>query len=168
MEAEEPAPIDGQPTEVQPVPAEPSGRQPTYWLRVHGYPGDLSTETVYYGDFGDLTAGQLPDDPKLHLQTGDVLVYYADGPGSLYGVATVTGDVEGPTSDPLRGNRWSVPIKREAIIRLVNKMPHAAGLQPPSGLHFLWLVRNFTYVRLPAEDGEYLVDAIKSRAGSKE
>ena len=150
------------------APTDAPGRQPTYWLRVHGYPSDLTREVVYYGDFGDLTTGRLPDDPKIHLEAGDVLVYYADGPGSLYGVATIEGDVEGPIPDPVRGQRWNVPIKRDALIRIVNKMPHAAGVEPPSGLHFLWMVRDFTYIRLPKADGEYLVASIKSRAGSKD
>ena len=35
----------------------------------------------------------------------------------------------------------------------------------PSGRHFLALVRDATYIRLPAEDGEYLVNQVKTRAG---
>jgi hypothetical protein len=139
-----------------------------YWLRVHGYPGDLTRETVYYGDFVDLMSGPLPEDPRAHLKAGDVLIYYADGPGSLYGVATVTGEVEGPLPDVRRGHIWEVPIKRDALIKAVNKMPHAVALEPPSGRHFLWFVRDYTYIKLPVPDGVYLVHAVKSRAGGKD
>ena len=106
---------------------------PHYWLRVHGYPGDLSSEAVYYNDFRDLVAGPLPGDPRQNLSVGDVIVYYADGPASLYGIATISAPIEGPAPDFRGGTRWTVPIKREAIIRVVNKAPHAAGLRPPSG-----------------------------------
>ena len=104
---------------------------PHYWLRVHGYPGDLSSEAVYYNDFRDLVAGPLPGDPLKNLSVGDVIVYYADGPASLYGIATISAPIEGPAPDFRGGTRWTVPIKREAIIRVVNKAPHAAGLRPP-------------------------------------
>jgi len=171
MQSESEAPsaqaVESESTAEATTTMEAPGREPTYWLRVHGYPSDLTREVVYHGDFGDLMTGRLPDDPS-HLEAGDVLVYYADGPGSLYGVATIEGDIEGPIVDPVRGQKWNVPIKREALIKVMNKMPHAAGIEPPSGLHFLWMVRDFTYIRLPKADGEYLVAAIKSRAGSKE
>ena len=139
-----------------------------YWLRIHGYPGDLSTENVYYNDFYDLESGPLPGDPIENLRLGDVIVYYADGPASLYGIATVTGPLEGPSTDYRGGPRWTVPIKREAIIRAVNKAPHAAGLRPPSGRLFLPLVRDYTFIRLPQADGAYLVEQVKTRAGTRE
>ena len=144
------------------------GVPPQYWLRVHGYPSDLTKEVVYYNDFSDLTAGDLPGDPRLNIKVGDVLIYFADGPASLYGVATVTGDIEGPFPDSRRGKTWVVPIKREAIIRVINKAPHAVGLEPPSGHHFLWKVRDATYIRLPEQDGVYLVAQVKSRASTRE
>ncbi len=139
-----------------------------YWLRIHGYPGDLTTESVYYNDFYDLETGPLPGDPVENLRLGDVIVYYADGPASLYGVATVTGSLEGPSPDYRGGSRWTVPIKREAIIRVVNKAPHAAGLRPPSGRHFLPLVRDYTFIRVPEADGAYLVEQVKTRASTRE
>jgi len=148
----------------EPEPSAPS----QYWVRVHGYPGDLSTEAVYYNDFFDLGRGPLPGDPRENLRVGDVIVYYADGPASLYGVATIAGPIEGPVPDYRGGSRWVVPIKREAIIRSVNKAPHAGGLRPPSGRHFLPLVRNYTFIRMPPEDGAYLVEQVKSRAGARE
>ena len=156
------------PEEDDQQPAPEAGPPPQYWLRVHGYPSDLSSEIVYYNDFYDLVHGRLPGDPRQNIKTGDVLVYFADGPASLYGVATVIGEVEGPIPDPRRGAKWNVPIKREAIIRAINKAPHAVGLEPPSGRHFLWKVRDATYIRLPDEDGPYLVGQVKSRASTRE
>src|SRR3954447_3818686 len=74
------------------TPAEPA-LAPHYWLRVHGYPGEVDREAVFYGDFYGAGEGRLSGDPRDHLQIGDVLIYYADGPGSLYAVATVAGPV---------------------------------------------------------------------------
>jgi hypothetical protein len=139
-----------------------------YWLRVHGYPGDLTAEVVYYGDFCDLKSGRLPSDPRDNLHLGDVIIYYADGPASLYGIARVTGEVGEPVADPRRGQRWMVPIQREAIIRAVNKAPHAVWMRPPSGFHFINAVRDCTYIRLPDEDGPYLVDQVRSRASARD
>ncbi|MBM2810790.1 MAG: hypothetical protein HW416_1549 [Chloroflexi bacterium] len=139
-----------------------------YWLRVHGYPADLDTEIVYYCDFFDLREGRLPSDPQANLKMGDVLVYYADGPGSIYGVASITGEVGSPAPDVRRSKKWMVPIKREAIIRSINKAPHAVPLVLPSGYQFLPLVRDYTYIRLPREDGEYLVEQVRSRASTRE
>jgi len=136
-----------------------------YWLRVHGYPSDLVREVVYYHDFVDLEDGRLPADPRRNLEVNDVIIYYADGPSIVYGVATVTGDVEGPFPDARLGERWTVPIRRDAMIRSVDKAPPAGTLEPPSGLHFLALVRDATYIRLPRQDGEYLVSQVKTRAG---
>jgi hypothetical protein len=141
---------------------------PQYWLRVHGYPGDLNTEAVYYNDFFELGVGSLPGDPTENLRVGDVILYYADGPAVVYGTATVTGALEGPVLDYRGGSRWTVPIQRDAIIRAVNKAPHAAGLRLPSGRHFLPLVRDYTFIRLSDADGEYLVEQIKSRASTRE
>lgn len=146
------------------VPAE----HPQYWLRVHGYPADLTREVVYYNDFYDLVAGKLSGDPREHLRVGDVLIYFADGPASLYGVATVAGEVTGGVPDARGQTRWSVPIKREAIIRAVNKAPHAAWLEPPSGRPFLPFVRNYTHIRLPEQDGVYLVEQVRARASTRE
>jgi hypothetical protein len=123
---------------------------------------------VYYNDFYDLASGPLPGDPRDSLQVGDVIIYYADGPASLYGVATVAGPVEGPSVDYRGGSRWSVPIKREAIIRAVNKAPHAVGLRLPSNRHFLPLVRDYTFIRVTPEDGAYLVEQVRSRASTRE
>jgi hypothetical protein len=123
---------------------------------------------VYYSDFYDLASGPLAGDPRDNLQVGDIIVYYADGPASLYGVATVAGPIEGPFADDRGGSRWNVPIKREAIIRVVNKAPHAVGLRLPSSLHFLPLVRDYTYIRVPPEDGAYLVEQVRSRASTRE
>lgn len=140
-----------------------------YWLRVHGYPGQLDAEVVYYNDFYDLATGQaLPSDPCKNLHPGDTLIYFADGPGSVYGVATVAGEVEGPLSDARRGQVWRVPIKRDAIIRAVNKAPHAAWMEPPSGRHFLAVVRDYTYIRLPENDALYLIDQVKARASARD
>ena len=147
--------------------AEPVG-PPTahqYWLRVHGYPSDLASEVVYYRDFADLADGYLPSDPERNLQVDDTIIYYADGPSIVYGVATITGKVEGPFPDARLGKRWTVPIRRDAMIKSVDKAPPAVTLVPPSGLHFLNLVRDATYIRLPREDGEYLVTQVKNRAG---
>jgi hypothetical protein len=155
-----------------PVPTRP----PEYWLRVHGYPPvplhsfpfDLNKEVVYYNDFFDPRVGRLAGDPRLHLHEGDVLIYYADGGAVVYAIATVAGEVEGPLPDSRRGQKWLVPIKREALIRTVNKAPHAVALEPPSGWHFLRAVRDYTYIRLPDEDGPYLVEQVRSRASARE
>ena len=136
-----------------------------YWLRVHGYTSDLSREVVYYRDFADLQTGTLPADPRRNLKVNDVIIYYADGPAIVYGVSTITGEVEGPFPDARLGERWTVPTRRDAMIRAVDKAPPAVTLEPPSGLHFLRLVRDATYIRLPPEDGEYLVTQVKTRAG---
>ena len=144
------------------------GPLPQYWLRVHGYPSDLSSEVVYYSDFCDLLRGPLPGDPAENLKVGDVLIYYADGPGSLYGTATIVGPVEGPFEHARRGRIWRVPVKRDSYIRVINKAPHAVALQPPSGRHFISLVRDYTYIRLPEQDGGYLVSQVKARAGTRE
>jgi hypothetical protein len=155
--------------EAAPVNAETTpGTHPRYWLRVHGYPSDLSQEVVYYNDFYDLERGKLPGDPRENLQVGDVLIYFADGPASVYGVATVVGEVAGPFANEPSKSKWQVPIKREAIIKAVNKAPHAAWMEPPSGHHFLPVVRNYTYIRLPEEDGVYLVEQVRARASSRE
>ena len=155
----------GEESEVSPTtPSMP----PRYWLRVHGFPGDLTSEAIYYNDFYDPQSGPLPADPRENLREGDMIVYYADGPASVYGTATVSGPIEGPSPDYRGGSRWSVPIKRESIIRAVNKAPHAAGLRPPSGRHFLPLVRDYTFIRLSDEDGAYLVEQVKARASSRE
>jgi hypothetical protein len=150
--------------------------EPQYWLRVHGYPPvpihsfptQLATEVVYYNDFFDPTIGRLPGDPRLHLHVGDVLIYYADGGAVLYGTATITGEVEGPIPDARRGKVWQVPIKREAMVKAVNKAPHIVTLQPPSGWRFLRAARDYTYIRLPAADGAYYVEQIRSRAGTRD
>jgi len=97
-----------------------------------------------------------------------VILYYADGPAVVYGTATITGALEGPVLDYRGGPRWTVPIQRDAIIRAVNKAPHAAGLRLPSGRHFLPLVRDYTFIRLSDADGEYLVEQVKSRASTRE
>ncbi|MPZ13173.1 MAG: hypothetical protein GEU73_01890 [Chloroflexi bacterium] len=149
-------------------PEDSSNGAPQYWLRVHGYPGDLTDEVVYYNEFYDPYIGRLPGDPKRNIHVGDVLIYFADGPASVYGVATVVGTPEGPFPDRRRGKIWRIPIKREAIIRAVNKAPHAAALQPPSGWQFLHVVRDYTYIRLPDEDGPYLVEQVRARAGARE
>ena len=156
------------PGEEAEVEAEGSSTSGQYWVRIHGYPGDLTDENVYYNDFYDLMTGPLPGDPRENLRVGDVIIYYADGPASLYGIATIAGPVEGPTQDYRGGWRWSVPIKRESIIRAVNKAPHAAGLRLPSRRHFLPLVRDYTFIRVSDEDGAYLAEQVKSRASSRE
>jgi len=120
---------------------------------------------VYYHDFTDLEDGPLPADPRRNIRTDDIIIYYADGPSIVYGVATVTGEVEGPFPDARLGQRWTIPTRRDAMIRSVDKAPHAATLEPPSGRHFLALVRDATYIRVPQEDGEYLVAQVKTRAG---
>jgi hypothetical protein len=163
------------PSESSP-PASPSTPPPQFWLRVHGYPPvpihsfptTLETEVVYYGDFYDPRIGRLSSDPRHHLREGDVLIYYADGGAVLYGLATVSGPVEGPLTDERRGHIWRVPIRRDAMIKTVNKTPHAVWLEPPSGWHFLRAVRDYTYIRLPTEDGQYYAELIRSRAGGKE
>lgn len=152
------------------------GPPPEYWLRVHGFPPippasfpfELTKEIISYPDFYDPFIGPLPGDPREHLHVGDVLIYYADGSGIIYALATITGDVEGPLGESSRGPVWRVPIKREALIRVVNKAPHAAGLHPPSGWPFLSAVRDFTYIRLPNGDGPYLAEQIRSRASARE
>jgi hypothetical protein len=149
---------------------------PQYWLRVHGFPPvpihsfptQLNTEIVYYNDFFDPTIGRLPGDPRLHLRVGDIFIYFADGGAVLYGTATITGEVEGPLPDPRRGQIWQVPIKRDAMLKTVNKAPHAVTLDPPSGWRFLRAAREFTFIRLPAVDGAYYVEQIRSRAGGRE
>jgi len=141
---------------------------PRYWVRVHGFPGDINMEIVYYNDFYDWQFGPLPGDPKENLRTGDVLIYFADGPSILYGVATLVGEPEGPVPDQRRGSKWMVPIKRDAIIRAVNKAPHAVGLEPPSGWHFIRVARDFTYIRIPGVDGPYFIEQVKSRASTRE
>jgi hypothetical protein len=141
---------------------------PQYWLRVHGYVSDLSREVAYYSDFFDLRRGRLSGDPSQHLRPGDVIVFYADGPGALYGVGTVTGEVEGPIPDARQGQIWVVPIKRESLVKEVSKGPHVMSLEPPSGRQFVRYVRDYTYIRLPEEDGPYLVEQVKARAGRGE
>jgi hypothetical protein len=171
------APSDGaELPEVAPDVATAPSRTPEYWLRVHGFPPiplhnfpfELNKEVVYYNDFFDPRVGRLPGDPRLHLHEGDVLIYYADGGAVVYAVATVAGDVEGPLPDTRRGQKWLVPIKREAMIRTVTKAPHAVALEPPSGWHFLRAVRDYTYIRLPDGDGPYLVEQVRSRASARE
>jgi hypothetical protein len=154
---------------VQPAadPAAPSAPG-QYWLRVHGYVSDLSREVAYYHDFFDLQRGRLPGDPRQHLRAGDVIIFYADGPGALYGVATVAGEVEGPLPDVRQGQIWEVPIKRELLVKEVSKGPHVMSLEPPSGRHFVRYVRDYTYIRLPEEDGPYLIEQVKTRAGRAE
>ena len=151
-----------QPKEADSPP--PTGR---YWLRVHGYSIDLKEDAVCYDEFFDPTIGPLPRDPRQHLQPGDTVIYYADGPASVYGVATVTGHPEGPLTDGPQAEHWRIPIKAQAIIRAINKAPHAAGLEPPSGWHFLRAARSYTFIRLPDEDGPYLVQQVKSRASAR-
>lgn len=167
--AEEPetgAPQDEEPGEGGPAAA-PSGPPPQYWLRVHGYPSDLVSEVVTRPqDFADLIGGRLRGDPAELLRVGDVLIYYADGPASIYGCGTVVDRVQVVEDEGRR--TWNVPIKRDALIKIVNKAPHAVGLEPPSGRHFLSLVRDYTYIRLPEADGVYLVGQVKTRAGSKD
>jgi hypothetical protein len=123
---------------------------------------------VYYGDFFDPHVGRLSGDPHRHLREGDVLIYYADGGAVVYGTATITGPVEGPLPDDRRGRVWRVPIRRDAMIKSVTKAPHAVSLVPPSGWHFLRAVRDYTYIRLPNEDGQYYAREVKTRAGGKE
>lgn len=148
--------------------ADAEAPRPQYWLRVHGYMSDLSREIAYYHDFFDLRQGPLPDNPEKNLRPGDVIIFYADGPGALYGVGTVSGPVRGPFQDPRRGQVWEVPIKREVLVKEVSKGPHAVILEPPSGLRFARWVREYTYIRLPEEDGPYLVEQVKARAGRAE
>jgi hypothetical protein len=161
--AEQPAAAE-QPADMPATPAV----APQYWLRVHGYVSDLSREVAYYHDFFDLRRGPLVGDPRQHLRSGDVIVFYADGPGALYGVGTITGEVEGPVPDPRQRQVWVVPIKRESLVKEVSKGPHVMSLEPPSGRHFVRYVRDYTYIRLPEEDGLYLVEQVKARAGRAE
>jgi len=147
-----------------------------YWVRVHGFPPvpihsfptQLGTEIVYYNDFFDPKIGRLPGDPGLNLRVGDILIFYADGGGVLYGTATITGDVEGPFPDSRRGRVWRVPIKRDAMMKAVNKAPHVVPMEPPSGWRFLRAARDYTFIRLPGEDGPYYVDQVRSHAGTRE
>lgn len=169
--SEEPSGTDSPQPESAPTSAEPAGSNgphPQYWLRVHGFPGSLETEVVYYNDFYDPRLGRLPSDPARNLQVGDVIIYFADGPASLYGLARVSGEVQGPLPDPRRGQTWVVPIQREAIIRAVNKAPHAAWMEPPSGWHFLNVARSYTYIRLPEEDGRYYSEQVRARANPRD
>ena len=160
--------VSGDAEAAQPQDAPRSGPPPQYWLRVHGYPSDLTNEVVSSDDFADLMAGALRGDPSDLLKVGDVIIYYADGPSSLYGLATIVDAVHGVYDNERHRQTWTVPTKRDAIIKAINKAPHAVGLEPPSGRHFLSLVRSYTYIRLPEKDGEYLVGQVKSRAGSKD
>ena len=137
-----------------------------YWLRVCGYPEPIGDELIAYGDFYDPKVGPLSGDAQENLHQGDVVLFYADGPATVFGV----GRVEGPAqaaSNGAEGQRWHVPLKSEAVIPNMNKAPHAGGLRPPSGWHFLQAVRAYTFIRLPAEDGEYLVAQVKSRASTR-
>jgi hypothetical protein len=175
-----PAPTGEAPPAPAPVateqPIKPAGPPPQYWLRVHGFPpvpihsfpANLDDEIVYYGDFFDPSVGRLSGDPTHHLREGDVLIYYADGGAVLYALSTITGPVEGPLPDDRRGHIWRVPVHRDATIKTVNKTPHAVSLVPPSGWHFLRAARDYTYIRLPEEDGVYYAEQIKSRAGGKD
>ena len=138
-----------------------------YWLRVYGYPEQIGEELIAYGDFYDPAVGPLPGNPKRHLHKGDVILYYADGPASLFGVGVVEGDVEGPLPDGNLGEHWKVGVKPEAVILAMNKAVHAGALRPPSGWHFLRVVRDYTFIRLPDVDGPYLVDQVKSRASTR-
>ncbi len=151
-------------------PAEPPepAVHPQYWLRVHGYVSDLSREVAYYHDFFDLRTGKLPSDPARNIRPGDVIVFYADGPGALYGTGTVTGEVEGPLPDPRQGRVWRIPIQRGALVKDVSKGPHVMSLQPPSGLPFTRYLRDYTYIRLPEEDGSYFVEQVRAHAGAKD
>ncbi|HEY3115297.1 MAG TPA: hypothetical protein VGK54_00995 [Chloroflexota bacterium] len=160
--------VDAEPTATEAAREEAPAIQPTgrYWLRVHGYPVDLKEDTVRYDEFFDPKSGPLPGDPRQNLQPGDTVIYYADGPASVYGVATVTGPPEGPLNGS-QAEHWRVPIKAQAVILAINKAPHAAGLQPPSGWHFLRAARSYTFIRLPDEDGPYLVQQVKSRASTR-
>ncbi|MSQ23460.1 MAG: hypothetical protein EXR58_02755 [Chloroflexi bacterium] len=144
-----------------------NGHETRYWLRVYGYPAPIGDELITYGDFYDPMAGPLPGEPSQHLRNGDVLIYYADGPASLFGIGAVDGAVEGPIVDGQEGERWRVKIKLESAIPSVKKMAHARGLTPPSGWHFLRAVRDYTFILLPDGDGPYLMEQVKSRAGTR-
>ena len=133
---------------------------------MHGYPVDLKEDLVRFDEFFDPRSGPLPGDPSQNLQVGDTVIYYADGPASVYGVAIVTGQPEGPLAGE-HSEHWRVPIKAQALIPAINKAPHAAGLQPPSGWHFLRAARSYTFIRLPDEDGPYLVQQVKARASTR-
>ncbi|MBI4213526.1 MAG: hypothetical protein HY534_04385 [Chloroflexi bacterium] len=139
-----------------------------YWLRVYGYPGEIGEELIAYGDFYDPAVGPLLSDPKQLLHSGDAVVYYADGPASLFGAGVVDGEVEGPFFDGEKGQRWKVTVRAESVVRTVKKAAHAAGLTPPSGWHFLSAVRDYTFIRLPDEDGAYLVEQVKARASARD
>jgi catechol 2,3-dioxygenase-like lactoylglutathione lyase family enzyme len=141
---------------------------PRYWIRVHGYVSDLQREVAYYHDFFDMRTGKLPSDPAQNLRAGDVIVFYADGPGVLYGTGTVTGDVDGPRRDPRQGRVWDIPVLKGALVKDVSKGPHIISLEPPSGLRFHRYVRDYTYIRVPDEDGPYFVEQVKIRAGGKD
>jgi hypothetical protein len=152
-------------------PAEPAGEQAAdevapahYWLRVHGYPVQLGEELVRYADFFDPHEGPLRREPSQLIEPGDVVLYYADGPASLYGVGRVAGT---PRKTDTKPTEWEFPVKAEAVIVGMNKAPHAAGLKPPSGWHFLRAVRDYTFIRLPDQDGPYLVAQVKARVSSK-
>src|SRR5579872_692004 len=83
--------------EPQPDIIQPSlGPPPQYWVRVHGYPSEVESEAGYYNDFYDWQAGPLRGDPRDNLHSGDQLILYADGPASIYALATITGEPEGP------------------------------------------------------------------------
>ena len=138
-----------------------------YWLRVQGYPDQIGEELVSYGDFYDSSVGPLRGDPKQHLRRGDIVFYYADGPASLYAAGVVDGDVDGPFEDGPRGERWRVSVKPEAVISAMSKAAHAGALVPPSGWHFLRVVRQYTFIRLPDVDGPYLMEQVKSRVSAK-
>jgi len=162
--------LDGAIEEVAgaPLTSEGPGATPQYWVRVHGYVSDLRSEVAYYHDFYDLRRGKLPSDPAQNLCVGDVIVFYADGPGVLYGTGTVTGDIGRPRPHPLQGRVWDIPMQKGALVKDVSKGPHVASLEPPSGLHFIRYLRDFTYIRVPAEDGPYFVEQVKIRAGGKD
>lgn len=151
---------------------------PRYWLRVYGYPAEVGEEVISFADFFDPASGPLTGDPSKHLRTGDVILYYADGPASLFGVGTV--ELVAPIPPPApRGReqsegvsaslvpRWRLTVKPQAVIRKINKAAHAAGLEPPSGWHFLRAVRHYTFIRLPDADGPYLVEQVRSRASTR-
>lgn len=147
--------------------AEVTSEQPPgqYWLRVHGYPVQIGEELIQYPDFYDPTTGPLKDDPSRLLVPGDVLVYYADGPASVYAVGRVAGAVQ-PVGEA-EGPSWKFPVEPQSVILAMNKAAHAVGLRPPSGWHFLAAARNYTFIRLPAEDGAYLVEQVRARASTK-
>jgi hypothetical protein len=150
-------------TEATSVEETPPGQ---YWLRVHGYPVEIGEELIQYPDFFDPRLGPLSENPGEILQLGDVIIYYADGPASVYGVGRVAGPVEGPLGDGYSA-QWRVAVKPQSVILAMNKAAHAVGLRPPSGWHFLRAAREHTFIRLPDGDGPYLVEQVKSRASTK-